>query len=110
MFPGTGPVRRIHPRIRMQIYNIFLKYQKFFLNFCNLCIRLQEKARANQKGIGNCHIIPEIPYLCRVFLPRIAIHGILTAAPGSPGAVFYCPLCGFRALILAAKSGLFLHI
>ena len=35
MFPGTGPVRRIHPRIRMQIYNIFLKYQKFFLNFCN---------------------------------------------------------------------------
>ena len=38
--------------------------------------------------LGNIRIIPEIPYLCRVFLPRIAIHGILTAAPGSPGAVF----------------------
>ena len=42
--------------------------------------------------LGNRRIIPEIPYLCRVFLPRIAIHGILTAAPGSPGAVFYCRL------------------
>ena len=89
----------------MQIYNIFPKFQKFFLNFCNLRIRLQEKARAKQKEIGNRRIIPEIPYLCRVLLPRIAIHGILTAAPGSPGAVFYCLLCGFRALILAANSG-----
>lgn len=61
-------------------------------------------------GLGNRRIIPEIPYLCPVFLPRIAIHGILTAAPGSPGAVFYCRLCGFRALILAANSGRFLHI
>lgn len=72
--------------------------------------RLQEKSRAKQKEIRNRRIIPEIPYLCRVFLPRIAIHGILTAAPGSPGAVFYCLLCGFLALILAAKSGRFLHI
>lgn len=56
-------------------------------------------------------VLPIFPYLCRVFLPlRIAQHGILTAAPGSPGAVFYCRLCGFRARILAANSGRFLHI
>ena len=36
---------------------------------CNLRIRLQGKARAKQKEIGNRRIIPEIPYLCRVFYP-----------------------------------------
>lgn len=48
----------------------------------------QRKAKRNREP----PYFPEIPYLCRVFLPRIAIHGILTAAPGSPGAVFYCRL------------------
>lgn len=55
----------------------------------NLRIRVQGKTRAKQKEIGNRRIIREIPYLCRVFLPTYRPHGILTAAPGSPGAVFY---------------------
>lgn len=59
------------------------------------------KAKRNRE----LSVLPIFPYLCRVFLPRIAQHGILTAAPGSPGAVFYCLLCGFRAAILWAISG-----
>ena len=43
------------------------------------------KAKRNRE----LSVLPIFPYLCRVFLPRIAQHGILTAAPGSPGAVFY---------------------
>ena len=64
------------------------------------------KAKRNRE----LSVLPIFPYLCRVFLPRIAQHGILTAAPGKPGAVFHCRLCGFRARIWAANSGRFLHI
>ena len=39
-FPGTGPGRRIHPRIRMQRYNLFPKNQNFCFNF----VRFFEKS------------------------------------------------------------------
>lgn len=39
----------------------------------HLCVRLSGKARAKQKEIGTARIVRENPYLCRVFLPRIAL-------------------------------------
>ena len=51
LFPGTGPVRGLHYRTRVQRYNLFPKNQKFFLNFSHFfeksCIfpeRIPQKA------------------------------------------------------------------
>ena len=55
---------------------------------CNLRVRLQGKANAKQKEIGNRRIIPEIPYLCRVFLPRIA-HTVFDRRARETGCGFY---------------------
>ena len=51
-------------------------------------VKSPRKAKRNRE----LSVLPIFPYLCRVFLPRIAQHGILTAAPGSPGAVFLSPV------------------
>ena len=76
----------------------------------NLRIRLQGKARAKQKEIGNYRF-------CR-FFPIFAVSFYHV----SPNTVFWPPrpvrrvrffyrlLCGFRARIWAANSGRFLHI
>ena len=76
---------------------------------CNLRVRLQGKANTKQKEIGNFDNRRIFPIFVASFYPSYRPHGILTAAPGSPGAVFYCLLCGFRARICAANSGRFLH-
>ena len=54
-------------------------------------VKNPRKAKRNRE----LSVLPIFPYLCRVFLPRIAQHGILTAAPGSPGAVLLYDLRTF---------------
>lgn len=51
-------------------------------------VKSPRKAKRNRE----LSVLPIFPYLCRVFLPRIAQHGILTAAPGKPGAVLLLPV------------------
>ena len=41
--------------------------------------------------------LPEIPYLCYVFLPTYRLHGILTAPPGFVRAGFFTACCADSA-------------
>ena len=62
--PGTGPVRWIHTRIRIQRYILFLKNQNFYFNFCTFfeksCI-LPEKIPP-EPGIFVCVTIKSNSY------------------------------------------------
>lgn len=68
----------------------------------NLRIGIQGKTQNDQKEIGIAGFPCKIPIFVASFYLSYRPYGILTAAPGSPGVVFY--LCGFNARFLAAKS------
>ena len=55
-------------------------------------VKSPRKAKRNREFRQSANF----PYLCGVFLPPYRLFGIQTAAPGSPGAVFYFLLCGFQ--------------